>query len=130
LPIYIAVKEGFFGRRGFDVELIQMNASLTAPALLNRAVDYTTIPSAIATAAARGAPAKVIFFASVKLQHMLIARPEIVNVSELAGKRIAAAGFGNLTSYEIHFLIERYHLGPQTTIVSASSSTDRLIALQ
>jgi hypothetical protein len=27
-------------------------------------------------------------------------------------------------------LIERYHLGPQTTIVSASSSTDRLIALQ
>jgi hypothetical protein len=48
----------------------------------------------------------------------------------LAGKRIAAAGFGNLTSYEIQFLIERYHLGPQTTIVSAPSSTDRLIALQ
>ena len=69
LPIYVAVKKGFFARRGFDVELIQMNASLTAPALLNRAVDYTTIPSAIATAAARGAPAKVIFFASVKLQH-------------------------------------------------------------
>src|ERR1043165_7513344 len=127
LPIYIAVKKGFFGRRGFDVELIQMNASLTAPALLNRAVDYTTIPSAIATAAARGAPAKVIFFASVKLQHMLSPRPEIVNVSELAGKRIAAAGFGNLTSYEIQFLIERYHLGPQTTIVSASSSTDETI---
>jgi NitT/TauT family transport system substrate-binding protein len=130
LPIYVAVKKGFFARRGFDVELIQMNASLTAPALLNRAVDYTTIPSAIATAAARGAPAKVIFFASVKLQHMLLARPEIANVNELAGKRIAAAGFGNLTSYEIQFLIEHYHLGPQTTIVSASSSTDRLIALQ
>jgi hypothetical protein len=61
---------------------------------------------------------------------MLLARPEIANVNELAGKRIAAAGFGNLTSYEIQFLIERYHLGPQTTIVSASSSTDRLIALQ
>ena len=61
LPIYVAIKKGFFARRGFDVELIQMNASLTAPALLNRAVDYTTIPSAIATAAARGAPAKVSF---------------------------------------------------------------------
>jgi len=130
LPIYVAIKKDFFARRGFDVELIQMNASLTAPALLNRAVDYTTIPSAIATAAARGAPAKVIFFASVKLQHMLLARPEIANVNELADKRIAAAGFGNLTSYEIQFLIEHYHLGPRTTIVSASSSTDRLIALQ
>lgn len=130
LPIYIAVKKGFFAKRGFDVELIQMSASLTAPALLNRAVDYTTIPSAIATAVARGAAAKVIFFASVKLQHMLIARPEIGTVTDLAGKRIAAAGFGNLTSYEIQFLIDRYHLGPQTTIVSASSSMDRLLAVR
>ena len=55
LPIYIAVKKGFFTKRGFDVEMIQMNASLTAPALLNRSVDYTTIPSTIATATARGA---------------------------------------------------------------------------
>jgi NitT/TauT family transport system substrate-binding protein len=130
LPIYTAVKKGFFAKRGLDVEMIQMNASLTAPALLNRSVDYTTIPSAIATAAARGAPAKVIFFASVKLQHMLLSRPEIGSVQDLAGKRIAAAGFGNLTSYQIQFLIERYRLGPNTTIVSAPSSMDRLIAIQ
>ena len=71
LPIYTAVKKGFFAKRGFDVEMIQMSASLTAPALLNHSIDYTTIPSTIATATARGAPAKVIFFASVKLQHML-----------------------------------------------------------
>jgi NitT/TauT family transport system substrate-binding protein len=130
LPIYVAVKKGFFAKRGFDVELIQMSASLTAPALLNRSVDYTTIPSTIATAAARGAPAKVIFFASVKLQHMLLVRPEIMTVNDLAGKRIAAAGFGNLTSYEVQFLIDRYRLGTKTTIVSALSSMDRLLALQ
>ena len=129
LPIYIAVKKGFFAKRGFDVEMIQMNASLTAPALLNRSVDYTTIPSTIATAAARGAPAKVIFFASVKLQHMLLARPDIATVNDLAGKKIAASGFGNLTSYEIQFLIDRYRLGSKTTIVSVISSTDRLIAM-
>src|SRR5262245_17549162 len=105
LPIYAAVKKGFFARRGFDVEMIQMSASLTAPALLNRSVDYTTIPSTIATAAARGAPAKVIMFASVKLQHMLLARPEIATVNDLAGKKIAASGYGNLTSYEIQFVI-------------------------
>jgi ABC-type nitrate/sulfonate/bicarbonate transport system substrate-binding protein len=129
LPIYVAYKKGFFARRGFDVEMIQMNASLTAPALLNRSVDYTTIPSTIATAAARGAPAKVIFFASVKLQHMLLARPDIATVNDLAGKKIAASGFGNLTSYEIQFLIDRYRLGSKTTIVSVISSTDRLIAM-
>jgi len=129
-PIYAAVQKGFYSRRGFDVELIQMAPSITAPALLNRSVDYTIIPSAIATAAARGAPAKVIHFASVKLQHMLVVRPEITAVTDLAGKKIAGTGFGNLVAYEIQFLIDRYKLGPKTTIVSAPSSMDRLLAVQ
>jgi len=130
LPIYAAVHKGFFTRRGFDVELIQMNATLTAAALLSRAVDYTVIPSTIATAAARGAPAKVIHFASVKLQHTLVVRADINAITDLAGKRIASSGFGNLVAYEIQFLIERYNLGPKTTIVTAQSSVDRLIAIQ
>jgi ABC-type nitrate/sulfonate/bicarbonate transport system substrate-binding protein len=129
LPIYTAVKKGFFAKRGLDVEMIQMSASLTAPALLNHSIDYTTIPSTIATATARGAPAKVIFFASVKLQHMLLARPDIATVNDLAGKRIAASGYGNLTAYEIQYVIDRFKLGSKTTIVSVISSTDRLLAL-
>ena len=129
-PIYAAVQKGFFARRGFDVEMIQMSPTLTAAALLNRAVDYTIIPSTIATAAARGAPAKVIHFASVKLQHTLVVRADINAVTELAGKKIAGSGFGNLVAYEIQFLIERYKLGPKTTIISAQSSIDRLIAVQ
>jgi NitT/TauT family transport system substrate-binding protein len=129
-PIYAAVQKGFFARRGFEVEMIQMAPSLTAPALLNRSVDYTIIPSTTATAAARGAPAKVIFFASVKLQHTLVTRPEINAVTDLAGKKIAGSGFGNLVAYEIQFLIDRYRLGPKTTIISAPSSIDRLITVQ
>jgi ABC-type nitrate/sulfonate/bicarbonate transport system substrate-binding protein len=98
--------------------------------MLNRAVDYTIIPSTIATAAARGAAAKVIMFASVKLQHTLVVRADINAVTELAGKKIAGSGFGNLVAYEIQFLIERYKLGPKTTIINAPSSIDRLIAVQ
>ena len=55
LPIHVALQKGFFARRRFDVEVIQMAAGLAAPALLNRAIDYTTIPSGPATAGARGA---------------------------------------------------------------------------
>src|SRR5258705_4785816 len=60
---------------------------------------------------------------------MLLARSDIATVNDLAGKKIAASGFGNLTSYEIQFLIDRYRLGSKTTIVSVISSTDRLIAM-
>ncbi len=51
-------------------------------------------------------------------------------MTDLAGKKIAGSGFGNLVAYEIQFLIDRYKLGSKTTIVSAASSIDRLIAVQ
>jgi len=130
LPIHVAVQKGFFARRGFEIEMIQMAAGLSAPALLSQAVDYTTIPSAVATAGARGAPLKVICFASVKLQHLLISRPEIMVVTDLAGKRIGAGGFGTLPSYEVRVLIDKYRLGPSTIIVPVNSSNDRLVATQ
>jgi ABC-type nitrate/sulfonate/bicarbonate transport system substrate-binding protein len=47
LPIYAALQQGFFARRGFDMEVVQMSAGLAAPALLNRAIDYTTVPSGL-----------------------------------------------------------------------------------
>jgi NitT/TauT family transport system substrate-binding protein len=130
LPIYVALQKGFFARRGLDIEVIQMAAGLVAPALLNRAIDYTTIPSGPATAGARGAPLKVICFTSVKLQHVLVSRPEIPTVSDLAGKRIGAGSFGTLPAYEVRVLIEKYRLGANTIIVPLNSTNDRMIATQ
>lgn len=130
LPIHVALQKGFFARRGFDIEVIQMAAGLAAPALLNRAIDYTTIPSGPATAGARGAPLKVICFTSVKLQHVLVSRPEILSVNDLAGKRIGAGSFGTLPAYEVRVLIEKYHLGANTIIVPLNSTNDRMIATQ
>ncbi len=129
LPIYVAIQKGFFARRGFDIELIQMSPNLSVSALLSRAVDYTTVPSTVATAAARGAPAKVIAFTSVKLQHLLMSRPEFKTITDLAGKRFGSSGFGSLPTYEIQVLIEKYRLGPNTTIVTVQSSTDRILAM-
>ena len=130
LPIHVALQNGFYARRGLDIEVIQMAAGLVAPALLNRAIDYTTIPSGPATAGARGAPLKVICFTSVKLQHVLVSRPEISAVSALAGKRIGAGSFGTLPAYEVRVLIEKYSLGANTIIVPLNSTNDRMIATQ
>jgi NitT/TauT family transport system substrate-binding protein len=130
LPIQVALQKGFFARRGFDIEVIQMAAGLAAPALLNRAIDYTTIPSGPATAGARGAPLKVICFTSVKLQHVLISRPEIAAVADLAGKRIGAGSFGTLPAYEVRVLIDKFRLGPNTIIVPLNSTNDRMIGTQ
>jgi NitT/TauT family transport system substrate-binding protein len=130
LPIHVALQKGFFAKRGFDVEVIQMAAGLAAPALLNRSIDYTTIPSGPATAAARGLPLKVVCFTSVKLQHVLIGRPEIMSVTDLAGKRIGAGSLGTLPAYQVRFIIDRFRLGSDTIIVPLNSTNDRIIATQ
>src|SRR2546429_1876054 len=130
LPIHVAIQKGFFARRGFEIEMIQMAAGLSAPALINRAVDYTTIPSGVATAGARGAPLKVICFTSVKVQHLLVSLPHIMKVPDLAVKMIGAGGFGTLPAYEVRVLVDRYRLGPGTIIVPLNSSSDRLIGMQ
>jgi len=130
LPIHVALQKGFYGRRGFDIEMIQMAAGLATPAMLSRSVDYTTILSGPATAGARGAPLKVFLFTSVKLQHFLISRPEIAAVTDLAGKRIGASAFGTLPAYEARVIIDRYRLGPNTTIIPLPSSTERLLGTQ
>jgi ABC-type nitrate/sulfonate/bicarbonate transport system substrate-binding protein len=113
----VALKKGFFTNRSLDVEAIQMAAGLVTPALLNRAIDYSTIPSGPATVAARGLPLRVICFTSVKLQHVLVGRPEITAVTDLAGKRFGAGMLGTLPAYEVRVLIDRYKLGPGTVIV-------------
>ena len=130
LPIHVALQKGLYAKRGFDVEVIQMAAGLAAPALLNRSIDYTTIPSGPATAAARGLPLKVICFTSVKLQHVLISRPEIMTVTDLAGKRIGAGSLGTLPAYEVRVLIDKFRLGSNTIIVPLNSTNDRIIATQ
>jgi len=64
LPIHVALQRGFFARRGFDMEVIQMAAGLAAPALLNSAIDYTTIPSgpAYRGRARRAAQSRLLYF--------------------------------------------------------------------
>ena len=130
LPIHVARQQGFYARRGFDLEMIQMSAGLAVPALLSGSVDYTTILSGPATASARGAPLKGFLFTSVKLQHFLISRPEIARVEDLAGKRIGASALGTLPAYQARVIIEKYRLGPNTTIIPVPSSAERLLGTQ
>ena len=66
----------------------------------------------------------------MKLQHVLVSRPEILAVSDLAGKRIGAGSLGTLPAYEVRVLIEKYRLGANTVIVPLNSTNDRMIATQ
>ena len=128
LPIHVALQRGFYARRGFDIEVIQMAAGLVAPALLNRAIDYTTIPSGPATVGARGAPLKVICFTSVKITCWWPGR-KFWRSAIWPVKESVPAALG-LPAYEVRVLIDKYHLGANTIIIPLNSTNNRMIATQ
>src|SRR5438094_10612423 len=53
-----------------------------------------------------------------------------MTVTDLAGKRIGAGGFGNLPAYEVRVVIDKYRLGMNTTVIPLNSTNDRMIATQ
>lgn len=85
LPLQVALEKGIFKRRGIEVEYARFVPAISVPALLNREVDYTTMPTPAATAVGRGARLKVIAWISL-LQHALISQPEISSPTDLVGK--------------------------------------------
>jgi ABC-type nitrate/sulfonate/bicarbonate transport system substrate-binding protein len=65
---------------------------------------------------------------SVKLQHQLIARPEIGSIQDLAGKRIGVQRQGDLTAFESRRLVE-LHRVPDVAIVAVGRDSERLAAV-
>jgi ABC-type nitrate/sulfonate/bicarbonate transport system substrate-binding protein len=126
----VAYRKGYFTKQSLEVDFVQMTASITVPALLNREVDYTVVLGPAASAAARGAPLKIICFTSVKLQHTLVVRPEIASVKDLTGRKIGVGALRDLTWYEAQFLIDKYNLGPNTNIVTLGQASLGMAALQ
>jgi NitT/TauT family transport system substrate-binding protein len=129
-PVYVALKKDLFKKYGIDAEFVQMTSGPTSvAALMNREIDYTTLLGPSAGAAVNGAPIKIICFTSVKLQHSIIARPEIHSVKELSGKKIGVGRLRDLTWYEVQFLIKKYDL-QNTTIVAGGQNQRNLQAVQ
>lgn len=125
LMLRIAYEKGFLKKRGIDVEFVQMLPPLGVPALLSREIDYTCMPAAVTTAAARGAPLKVISFTAIKMQHTIISRPEIQSPKDLSGKKIGIDQFGSIGGFIAQFLIDSYRLGPKTSILAIGRNEQR-----
>ncbi len=129
LPAKVADEKGFFRDEGLDIEWTTLGGDLSISAILSGNVDYTTIPSSASAAAAQGAPVRTVLFMSVKLQHTLVARPDLASVQDLAGKRIGVQRQGDLTAFESKRVMDLFHV-PDVNIVTVGGDTQRLAALE
>jgi NitT/TauT family transport system substrate-binding protein len=90
-PFYLAAQKGFFAEEGMDVELIQVNPRLGATAVLNGDIDFTTTFGSTLRGIVSGFPIKFVAVSVRKSEHFLVARPEIKELKDLKGKRLAVS---------------------------------------
>ena len=129
LPAQLAWKLGYFQEEGLDPEFVQVGGTSVVPALLSGETAFTTVLSAAAANAAQGGTTQIVQFHSVRLQHVLVVRPDITTPQQLAGKRIAVQSLGTLTAHEARKIAEYYNLS-DVAILAVGGDLERMAAIE
>jgi ABC-type nitrate/sulfonate/bicarbonate transport system substrate-binding protein len=117
LPLFAAIHRGFFKDEGIDIEIPIMLPQLAHNALLSGEIDYHGAADSALRLAARGAPLKSIFFGAMRPNYFLMAKPHIRSISELRGKYIGMARFGDTVELASRIALNREGLDLQRDAV-------------
>lgn len=104
IAIYSAIENRYYHAEELEVLLILMRAPVANLALIGGDVQFTTAGVSAVSAAARGAPLKVLFNSFTRPLHWIYARGEVASVAELKGKKIGVDGRGAA----MHYLVRDY----------------------
>ncbi len=134
LPLWIARDEGYFARRGLEVELIWLQSSLSTMALIAGEADliYGTPQETLLAMAGKSAP-PLITVASLetKSKHWLVVSPNIQSVKELAGKSLAISRPKAADEGYARIILRRFGVDSSgVTFLSAGGQRDRMTALR
>jgi len=128
----VALHKGYFKDEGLDADIVVMGAAPSIAALSNGDIDFTLLTGTVIRAAIRGLPVRLVAGLMTSSPHVLLARPEIKSVKELAGKKVGLAGFGDASHVLARMILTRNGVDPEKEIqfVPLGSDSGRFAGLQ
>jgi NitT/TauT family transport system substrate-binding protein len=131
LPFYAAKEHGYYKDEGIVVEFILMPANLASTAVLTGDIDYNGAVTGVVGAAVKGQPIKAVIFTMRSPVQGLMAKPEIKNLSQLQGKKIAVSSPGSTTDIATRYILRQqgYEFPRDYSIVYIATEPGRLAAL-
>ena len=131
LPFYAAKEHGYYKDEGLDVEFILMSANLASTAVLTGDLDYNGAVTGVVGAAVKGQPIKAVIFTMRSPVQGLMAKPEIKNLQQLKGKKIAVSSPGSTTDIATRYILKQqgYEFPRDYSIVYIATEPGRLAAL-
>ena len=117
LPFFVAIHRGYFKDENIEIETSMMLPQLAHNALLAGEVDYHGVADSALRLAARGAPLKAIFFGATRPNYFLMTKSQVQSVSELRGKYVGMARFGDTIELASRIAFDREGLDLQRDAV-------------
>jgi ABC-type nitrate/sulfonate/bicarbonate transport system substrate-binding protein len=134
LPVWTAQDVGYFSRAGVHVELISMQSSLSATALLAGEVDviFGTPQVPLSLLSSKNPPNFVSIAAwGSGSQHWLVVNPSIKSVKELEGKALATSRPKSADhGYQLAILERNGVDARRVTFLSAGAQAERVAAVE
>ena len=94
LPLYAALRSGFFDQEGLTLKNVSMRGELMAAAFASGDLHYSGITGSMSRFAATGGPVKVVAVCVMRPPSFLMANRSIRNLQELRGKSVAVNSIG------------------------------------
>jgi ABC-type nitrate/sulfonate/bicarbonate transport system substrate-binding protein len=131
LPFYYAKDAKIFDRHGLDAELIQMRSDLQLAGLVSGEIDFTPAVGPATFGIANGMPLKALAILYRAPLFSLVSPPNIANVKELEGKRVAVSRIGSDSHRFGSLMIESGGADPKKiTFIQTGNTTISLTAVQ
>ena len=131
LPFRVAADKGFFERENLQARFINFQSTqLITAALMQGDLDYATT-LAIAGAALRGLPLKIVGVVAKGTGYAIVSKREIDTVKGLKGKKFALNSFGSAPDYAVYTFFSKNGLDPNrdVTFLTIGGTSARFAAL-
>src|SRR5215510_10894104 len=131
LPFRVAADKGFFERENLQARFINFQSTqLITAALMQGDIDYATT-LAIAGAALRGLPLKIVGVVAKGTGYAIVSKREIETLKGLKGKKFALNSFGSAPDYAVYTFFSKNGLDPNrdVTFLTIGGTSARFAAL-
>jgi ABC-type nitrate/sulfonate/bicarbonate transport system substrate-binding protein len=126
----IAQERGYMKEEGIDLRIVLMQTTPGIQALISGNVQFSGSGSSALVAIAKGgAPLKTILAVNDKVHQWLYVRPNINNIRELKGKKIATTGLAAAATYMLKQILPKYGIDGNKDVTFITAPTGNRLAI-
>jgi ABC-type nitrate/sulfonate/bicarbonate transport system substrate-binding protein len=114
----LALERGYMKEEGIDLKITFMEPTPSIQALVADSIQLTGSGGSAMVAIARGnVPIKVVLAVNDRVHQWILSRPNIANIKELKGKKVATTGIASVATFMFKNLLPKYGIDGNKDVI-------------